>query len=209
MKKFIHKYFGRLDRPIALPSKCFRSRQNDYTWENWKADNKARYPFRYWLYETFPAWLRINIKMNIKHLMYWFRAHIYNHYHWLDLRSSVGYKYKWGYIDVDNAMLLACFNLLCRFVEKQGGLEILDYEQASLDQYYINEENEKKAVFLEIKSLYDWWKTGRVKDHKLLNDSYKDKNYRAKPVRITQEDLDKKDDEMLIKLMIYRRYLWT
>lgn len=82
-----------------------------------------------------------------------------------------------GWVDRDEIMLHACFQILIDCVEKEDILNDGDYEA-------------HKETIDEIKFLYDWW--NKRKDKIIMND-----------------EQDKEDDEMLIRLMKIRTFLWT
>lgn len=83
------------------------------------------------------------------------------------------------WIDRDEIMLHACFQILKDFMEKENHLPI--------DSEEINDDEN----FAEVKFLYQWW------NNRINNDD----NYTI--------EQSKEDDEMLIRLMKIRTYLWT
>jgi hypothetical protein len=85
------------------------------------------------------------------------------------------------WIDRDEIMLHACFQILKDFMEKENLLPIDSEEIKDAD-----DEN-----FSEVKFLYQWW------NNRINNDD----NYTI--------EQSKEDSEMLIKLMRIRTYLWT
>lgn len=192
----------KLDMPLALPSRSFSfNNDNEYCWEDWHEETKAKCPVRYWLQETVPTFFRRKW-FKISNVWYWIRTHTYNRYHILDLRSNTSYQYRWGWIDSDSKMMLACFNLLKEYIEKEKPFEIIDWSD--------NPEIEK-----EIKDLYNWWMIGREherkeydtfwdkRDFKETTEEERDAHWKA------EDELDKKDDEMLLRLIKIRNYLWT
>lgn len=87
----------------------------------------------------------------------WLRYHTTHRFHKLDLRSA-GDDYRYGYLDRDHAMLLACFKCLCEFVEVE--MDIVNWEY-------------KRDVEAEIQTLYLWWTKERLcadyeKDNEML-----------------------------------------
>jgi hypothetical protein len=222
MKKLFNKLFGRLEKPYALPMEGLCD-PDEYTWEDWARDSQSAHPFRYWLWETLPMWFRVHITMNIENFWYWVRTHTYNRYHMLDLRSNVGINYRWGWIESDIAMMLACFNLLRKFVEIEDGLSILSWKFEDEEWWKLASKEEQQVYFkqrndfTEIKKLYDWWMIDRQKEqdriYELYNDNYDELNAfndgRIMKRYEAYEELDKIDDVMLEKLIRYRRYLWT
>jgi hypothetical protein len=224
MKKLFTKLFGKLDKPYALPIEGCCHEPGAYTWEDWERDNQKTYPFRYWLHETMPMWFRVHVSMNIENIWYWIRTHTYNRYHLLDLRSDVGIVYKWGWIENDTAMMLSCFNILRKFVEVEKGLASLSWDFEN-DEWWKEAGEKERKVYInqrndmnEIKTLYDWWMKEREREHYNVNGMY---GYDRKLVLDifndgrtlnwleAMDELDKKDDLMLEKLIKYRHYLWT
>ncbi len=114
---------------------------------------------------------------------YWFRCHTYTRYHIVDCRSKKN-GYEWGYNEIDNLILFACFNLLKRFVETQL-VPPYDVQKhlASFEDYQkymgVNFEGRSQEDIefnlkimkdqyereLEVKALYDWWTKERAVEH--------------------------------------------
>jgi hypothetical protein len=89
--------------------------------------------------------------------------------------------------DKDIVLLHACFQLLTDFVEQEISQDTVDWEH-----------NESISIVRkEIDFLYNWWKE-RLKDE--LDDNL---------APIWSDDQHNIDDEMLIRLIRIRRYLWT
>jgi hypothetical protein len=84
--------------------------------------------------------------------------------------------------DKDDVILHACFQLLKDFVEQEKEIiKIIDWE---------NDEETKNAK-LVIDFLYNWWMKRVDKDDDLDGKQYEE------------------DNQMLIKLISIRKYLWT
>lgn len=198
----------KLPKPFALPMRHHGNPHGSYSWDDWKEETQAQFPVRYWFQETFPLWFHINIVKHISHVWYWIRTHTYNKYHILDLRNrkGEGFGYDWGWLDRDQAMYIACFNILRDFVELEKPLGALDWPNQEWYQKLTPVEKQNHQAQMdqsqEIKNLYDWWIKGRALEH---GDAMVDSaNYRD-----YIEALDKKDDEMLVRLMKIRQSLWT
>jgi len=87
-----------------------------------------------------------------------------------------------GWRDKDDVILHACFQLLKDFVEQEKEIiKIIDWE---------NDEETKNAK-LVIDFLYNWWMKRVDKDDDLDGKQYEE------------------DNQMLIKLISIRKYLWT
>lgn len=145
---------------------------------------------------------------------HWIRCHVWNRYHIIDLsrHGSPSESYRWGWIDRDNAMFLACFLLLKDYVEQEDpkvGLRTLDdYAPHSRDWYEGEREGvERQLVWAkEVRALYDWWKTERKREHDEVHAAY----LRDAPGWCRNHDkLEERDEEMLMRLVKVRGHLWT
>jgi hypothetical protein len=151
---------------------------------------------------------------------YWVLCHTVPSFkfHLIDIRDK---DYRYGWIDRDHAMFLACFKLLREVVEGENIFEHTVWEDV--------------PELCEIKKIYEWWMKGREEEHAAceeLRDSIPPIEFHVdelengfsrwatereaalqhpnweKWVQMTDE-LAKKDDEMLLRLVQLRRYLWT
>lgn len=163
----------------------------------------------------------MNIKRKINDAIWWVKHRTTHRYHIIDISGQDGYDRGW--IDRDHAMYLACFKILCDFVE----LEDPDIGNRTLANYtsenYKPEGDELAALEAqiadekEIRYLYDWWTTGRrylhEKARKQLDaagpgiEKYKTPEFEAWCKEMDR--LDAMDEEMLARLMKVRRRLWT
>lgn len=102
----------------------------------------------------------------IKNFFYWIRTHTYNKYHIINIKAPE-HGYKWGWIDRDNMLFLACFKILCDFVEKelydshifttQGDVDLQHALHGTESWEYItviNQFNDQSKIF----ELYNWFK---------------------------------------------------
>lgn len=164
-------------------------------------------------------------------LLYWLRSHTFTRYHIVDCRTP---EYRWGWIDRDNLMYNACFNILIDFVENEDptvGLRTMEnYEYEGMDDFA------RQAIELqlkderEVRELYDWWKHGRAEEREMCSsllvdvDTSFDKMFAKRDTghefvgtddprwRIWSAEhdrLEKKDEEMLQRLINIRGRLWT
>ncbi len=161
------------------------------------------------------------IKHPISHAWYWLRTHTINRYHIVDCRSE---HYKWGWMDRDWLMFCACFNILVKFVEKEspqvGIAKPMDPDDIWDDSEMLLHQWESDV---EIRALYDWWTKHRAAEHKLADELYSrnisgdgtnawfgiDPDPKADEWKNVYEVLERKDDEMLERLMKIRKHLWT
>ena len=157
--------------------------------------------------------------------LYWLRTHTYNRYHMLDMRSKVN-GYTWGWYDRSTLILFANMALLRDFIEQEKAFDChVDWD---------SDEGHKNAR-LEMLTIYDWWMKGRPAEHKkgddLLEAAYpgpmvfepipgstmlrlkNDETPELRKLRdqciVMEEALEKKDEEMLIRLIKVRGYMWT
>lgn len=162
--------------------------------------NKYKYEFtKMSTWEAICHWfwcLRFRWPMKkLYRLWYWMRARFIYRYHLVDMRNPPN-DYHWGYIDPCAALFYASFAILKGYVEKEDPFNHLDW----------NWDKKHAAAGKEIKALYVWWTKGRKKAVDAL-DKLSEKNY---PKYVKQVDrLEEKDDEMLLRLMKVRKFLWT
>lgn len=138
-------------------------------------------------HNTTPNWRKLlqRIKSKARYVCGWLSAHTIHRHHILDLRTPRVYDYGW--CDVDGKMLYACFNLLKKFVDEEKPFDVTDWTQ----------DEEHKFAANEIHALYSWW----VDDYpKLLHES-------ATPFQ--DSELLAKEEEMLVRLVKIRKFLWT
>lgn len=174
-----------------LPSREFgEAAEGTYTWEDWDAEVKQRFPVRYFLsgvVDWFRRWPRI------ENALYWLRTHTYNRYHILDLsRSEPENKegYRWGWLDRDRLLMLACFKVLRDFVELEKPWPVADYiaevEAKGDPNGELESLRSQQAKYEEVMLLYRWWTRDRF-----------------------AEKAEWERHEMLRRLVAVRHYLWT
>lgn len=144
------------------------------------------------------------IKWNISEAWWWLKYHLVpkHRYHILSLKQPNGYQYGW--LDADQQILYACFNILISFVEKEMGGEKNLIE-------YINQLNELLLKDKEINA----WAQEAVYDWNKVHNCYCYWKYR-RPLLIKNDkrgensiELYKSDTNMLKELMDVRGVLWT
>ena len=157
--------------------------------------------------------------------LYWLRCHTFTRYHMIDISGQDGYT--WGWIDRDRAMLLACFALLCEYVEREDPFGIIDWDS----------DPDHQAAAAEIRALYAWWRHGRREEAEAVDRFFGEHCHQvpeevefprnedgtttwnlgagwdsAENERIWFERytaLDTREEEMLGRLIKIRGYLWT
>jgi hypothetical protein len=95
-------------------------------------------------------------------------------------------KHSWA--DKDTVILHACFQLLTDFVDK---------ENIDLHPYQWTHDENVRTIRVEIDALYKWWK------------SYVPKYKKGKISYIKGNEQYKSENEMLIRLIKIREYLWN
>lgn len=133
---------------------------------------------------------------------WWILHHTTHRYHIVDCRSKE-YEYSYGFQEPSELIMLACWNLLIRFVEKnqafdvvpevynrQDGLYCYNWDYTGLDEQQLRGQ--------EIKALYLWWKHERPKLERHFKDRWE-----------AIEELDTLDQAMLHRLINIRQALWT
>lgn len=211
------------DMPVALPIDGLPG-DDGYTWQDWHRDARTEYPLRHFISEQLPASFKRAKKIFWNDPVYYLTSHLRpsRRYHLLDIRSREN-KYSYGWMDTPERLLYASFALLVQFVE---------------DEYpgYVDwdEDEESRRVRDEFIALYKWWKEERPSAHAendgrfLGTGSRKSRLKRIfEPVgrsvnlkgswRETSgiehlnksDELKKKDDEMLRRLIEIRHFLWT
>lgn len=191
-------------------------------WDDWHDDMKAKYPVRFFIYETIPDfWDDIwsfGIVKKLSNIKWWFFHRFHPKHRYNVIKTSL----KPGYHDPDNRMFYAAFNLLCEFVEEAG--DMINWE---------DEAGHSKA-WKEMSELYDWWNNIRphreerwenenpkptLPDHiertlgifaqknRELPEVIKYHEYLSKYNEATQQ-WEVEDDDMFIRLIKIRRYLW-
>jgi hypothetical protein len=154
--------------------------------------------------------------------LYWLRTHTYNRYHIINISGQGGYK--WGWVDRDHAMFLACFTILDEFMTT----EYPGYVDWKADP-------ETRKVNTELHLLHFWWKHQRQREQDEVYALHHNMWEWARKQRKAAEDtvdfnaqfstmddhpmreeywnmyewLEKRDQEMLKRLIAVREWMWT
>lgn len=210
--KFVLAFFPwRENAPMALPLGG---------WEKRDQELRKKYPVRYFLFNTVPDGIDMFFHRTVVrplHDLKWailHRLHPKHQYNVLKPRSL-----KPGYYDSDTRILHACMDELSEFVEWNERNDWIDW--AGDDKH--------KIAWIEMKAIYKWWNKDRAKMEEKADlairkwhDAYTEeggfdrtKNLSKRANRLSDEHqrledlIVATDEDMLIRLMKIRRFLWT
>lgn len=208
--KFVLAFYPwRENAPMALPLGG---------WEKWRDKMAEKYPVRYFFFYTIPNSVGDFFRYNIVRPLHdakWALMHRFypkHQYHILKPRSL-----KPGYYDSDTRILHACMDELSEFVEWNKRNDWIDWSG----------DDKHKRAYSEMKAIYKWWNKDRAtmeeKSGEMLrrwHDAYnKDGGFDGKRTKKTKKLSDEHhrledlivstDEEMLIRLMKIRRFMWT
>lgn len=230
LRKLLHlpspTELGRSSRD-SLPSKDFTPNTTDYSWEDWHEEVKSKHPIKYFVAETAGDFVRFKlfypVYRPIQDAKYWVVSHIVpkRRYHMLDLRQPKNEddidQYRYGWLDVSERMLYAIFNLLDQFVK----YEMKNY-YCPTEEDILKEDNlqAQKDIYFEILEIHKWWTVDRKDAHKQCNELRNKWHSLLKQndpqtqiiwdkMREMDDELERKTDEMIIRLIKIRRSLWT
>lgn len=208
-------------------------------WEKWRADNKQKHPYRYWIAEEVLDFLQdvVNFPLDVYHTI---EIYVRNRYidklHYLRTGLKPG-----EYYDLDWRILNGLFNELILFVEseqahlmkahkdrdykfingrcKQAGLDYLDWAMNLKlnEDYGINPDDEdygkpthQAIIAKKVYELYNWWLNRDNRvDPYTLFTKEKDGKYYYRKIDEMEHQYDMEDDNMLIELIKIRHSLWT
>lgn len=188
MKKLIKKYLW--NQPHSLTSE---------DWNYWEIKMKNKYPIKYFIFETVPYYLDYPI-IYLNNIKRWIKYRTTNVYH------KINTNLKPNYYDTDTLILHSSFTLLVNFVEKKHALEFIDW----------NWNKNHKNVSKEIIFLLNWWRAREERNRIWLTHNPEPDEYRTTEWCDWVEKYNKQetnwyteDNEMLIRLINIREYLWT
>lgn len=178
-------------------------------WDLWEKEAKKKYPLRSWINYDLYYFFLLKKKICFDDPIYWIRSFLINKNHLLDLRGGPSpliedkYKYKWGYTDPSNVMVLSMYRVLKKFQEEcnlyYGGID-------NRVQFLLKTESESSFETTSISSKID----ALQKVNKLIL------FFEIELPRMYSEgsdelgfDIDKIIDEKLMEAIKVRQYLWT
>lgn len=220
------KDLGKSISNYALPSRMFTPENKNYSWEDWHDEVKKLHPIKYFFVETLFKFIRNNIWYTVKspfeNAYYWTVSHLIpsKRYHMLDLRQPADDEcdsYRYGWIDIDNRMLYAIFNLLNQFVEHEiSNTYFPTWEDIKKDPGL----QSQRDFVLEVRAIHEWWNVDRKMESKVKRDllsAWSQARQNGLPntnklwteLQQSEIDFESKTDEMIARLMKIRRKLWT
>ena len=186
--------------------------KEDVVWRN-------NYPISYLIHRIIRPAVG-QIKRIINTIYWWIRYHTINRYHYLclsqpDTRNGTMDHYDVGWIDSDQKIVFAMFNIMVDFVENE-----LQCNFSKMEEYDSNGRicNKEYNEFMdELKAVYEYWTIIRLNQLIEIRDFWDDN-----PKRLPKETDDRysrfnelKEDfyaletEMMIRLVNIRRGMWT
>lgn len=211
----------------ALPMRQFTPDTKEHTWEDWDVQVRTQHPYKYFFAETLPYFLKYRLWFPlyapISQLYYYLISHLLpsRKYHWLDLRqleedpNSYDY-YNWGWCSTDRRMVFALINLFQQFMEKTfPTLDCPTLQAASIDKQC----QQDRDLYFEIKAIDQWWRIERKnlneqidKYQSLWHEAHKKNSPRKeffwKKLQKSEKELEDQLDNILIRILKIRRYLW-
>jgi len=202
-----------------------------------KQDYPVRYFLSSTMPELFiSAWRKIYFP--IKSLVYWVKYHTVCKRHLLDLRqptTNTYDDYRYGWRDTDTLMLFALFNLLNTFVNKEFKNFVCPSEEECNDPMFGEANRDQRNAYFEIVALHNWWNVDRKNDLKefdaILKECSGEKRKWDKDdaewddtdcqefknavrqmyhkVDVKEMEMMAKEEEMLVRLIKVRRWLWS
>lgn len=178
-------------------------------WEDFDAKHKAKYPVRWFLFDTIPDWLGVIAHRIRQHC--WALKHRFiprHKYH--IIRTSL----EPGYWDPDTRILYATMDLVKEFVEETE--DVIDWEADEAHAW----------AWSDLQAVYKWWtdkypyRENKLPDlpdvpiRKIANEEYKDdpdvKEWKriAEIHGMMEEQWVKEEEEMLMRVMRIRKFLW-
>lgn len=207
----------------ALGSSRFTPDQEGPTWEDWEALMRKDYAFAYFMTHTLPEFFG-PLKWWLRHKKEWLQAHLYPSKYDFYKISLVGVDplnpTKYGYMDPCETLRLSVWYSLVRYVEKcktEDPLLHWTAEEIEADPIL----KDQKKAYDEIIELYNWWKVGQVEEEakgkafyaamdlaRTSGDKEKVEEFK-KLWRDSYKSADEKQEEMLLRVVKLRNYLWN
>lgn len=232
------KDLGMSESNNVMPSRFFANFKGELSWEDYEDKIKELFPVRFFFAYIFYDFIRYDVWFKISSpigkLWHYLVSHLIpsRRYHMLDLRQPKSNvftvdHYRYGWIDVTEKILLANFALLNEFVEKEVPNSYFvpsDEDIKNTSDKYGEKTSliRQRDIHHEIMEIYNWWNSGRKAEAKEKNklltnwsdfrkiDPCSFETEKAwKDMQNAEEAFEAKTEEMLIRLIKIRNYLWT
>lgn len=199
------------------------------TWSDYYTKMKHDYPVKFFFASTLPTFIRDTwfhlIGWQLRDFKWWFKSFIIRRDHLLDLRqpmidkSSGGY-YRHGYLEPDQKMLYAMFNILNEFV----GESLNDVMYCPTEKDVREDEHggmkEQLDRYFEIIAIHRWWNIDRLAEYKAYSDALRtwseakkakspDAERLFKELNAMEQANEATLDDMIARLMKVRRSMWS
>lgn len=135
--------------------------------------------------------MRLRLRQRLRDLKYWVLYRTTRRHAYHVVRTDL----KPGYYDTDIRMLHAMMTLMVQFVEEE--LEGREDLVEKLELYRADGHSKWEVAYQTLLEIYDWWKDPIRRRH------------RRKSTIVDEEFMRQWENEMLIKLIEIRGYLWT
>jgi hypothetical protein len=157
-------------------------------WNAWDKETRKRHPVQYFFRRTLRRLISRWWQRFVHEPWYWLKCRLWHRYNVVVCRSLPP-----TWCDRDYLLLYAAFQILEDFIEKEEPWEFSATEEHLRESYADCGPDERVTAWLEIQSLYRWWK--QRKDDESVD--YDDRDWRAV------------DDAKLHRLIDLRGYFWT
>lgn len=179
------KFWGYIkvpDKPLTLP---WNMETGESGWDIWHKEAKRKYPVRYFFSEFIPRIYKYEFMWTLRSYKYAVKDFFFPH-NVLRIRTLPT---RWT--DRDTRMLHACFQLLTDYVKYEEPAEFTMTRDEFIELYRWEDkiDEERLKVRDTMHELYDWWLKHQTEEW--------------------CDGADEKEQEMLIKLIQIRRFLWT
>ena len=140
--KYLDSKFGipEDDRHKSLPMRLIGDEDTDvYCWEDWHAEMKIKYPYRYWVFHDLRRWASVAYRRYVEDPIYWLKSKFILREHLIDLRGApIGtyeLEYRGGYLSYSDVIELGTYKAFKRFVDHlYKGTDNLDVIIAKLER---------------------------------------------------------------------------
>lgn len=207
-----------LDSPFAM------SRED---WDIHYKKCKEKAPFWHWLTDDGVDILQniLYFPSDLLHSINVYISNIKNKTHVLDGGLKAGQWY-----DLSTRITLCLFSELEKYIEKEKGLDMLEWEKTlTLDEYYgidkeaecYGEPTQQALNAVEQEVIYNWWKANKGRDlyeesgltqavaNNLRNVVSEEFDEACKRLDALEKQYKKEEEAMLIRLIRIRDHLWS